>query len=114
LHWDGLTWSQVNSPNPGSNGNVLYGVSAPRSADVWAVGEMDTPTGPQTLVLHWDGGAWNGVSSPNPSSTVNALYGVTAISASDVWLVGYYALNTATHTLILHSCPPARPFALSP
>jgi hypothetical protein len=78
------------------------------------VGEQDTASGPQTLVLHWDGSTWTIVASPNPSSTVNALYGVTAISASDVWLVGYYALNTATHTLILHSCPPARPFALSP
>src|SRR5205823_14285450 len=37
-HWDGTQWTIVPSPNPGTQLNLLYGVSAVSSSDVWAVG----------------------------------------------------------------------------
>jgi hypothetical protein len=38
LHWNGVAWSLVPSPNTGSENNVLNGVSAVASNDVWTVG----------------------------------------------------------------------------
>jgi hypothetical protein len=49
VHWDGLSWSNVENPNQG----VLYAVSASSSSDAWAVGfGMDAlaySTGTHTL-----------------------------------------------------------------
>jgi len=37
-HWNGKTWAIVSSPNPGSNGNNLFGVAATSTSNAWAVG----------------------------------------------------------------------------
>jgi|GEM_PF-3969993 len=37
LHWDGLTWSEVPSPNP-SESSLLHGVTAVSRTDIWAAG----------------------------------------------------------------------------
>jgi hypothetical protein len=37
-HWDGSSWTQQTSPNPGANVNKLYGVKALSATDIWAVG----------------------------------------------------------------------------
>jgi hypothetical protein len=91
------------TPNPGLD-NLLTGVSAVSSSDVWAVGyDGDSNAGTfQTLILHWNGAAWSQVSSPNPSSTTNQLYGVSAVSSTDAWAVGGYTSQTGGATLILH------------
>src|ERR1700681_4107403 len=47
-HWDGSKWSMVPSPSPGTtkkcgagySGNMLNGVAAVSTSDVWAVGEI--------------------------------------------------------------------------
>src|SRR5205807_2050135 len=40
LHWNGTSWSLVSSPNPNLTApDVLAGVSALSSTDVWAVGQ---------------------------------------------------------------------------
>ena len=49
IHWDGSSWTQVTSPNPGSQDNTLYSVSAMASDAAWAVGTKVTGT----LVLFW-------------------------------------------------------------
>jgi hypothetical protein len=37
--WNGTSWSQVSSPNPGASENILNGAAAdPTSGQVWAVG----------------------------------------------------------------------------
>ncbi|MBA3552435.1 MAG: hypothetical protein H0W27_06160 [Actinobacteria bacterium] len=61
LHWDGTSWSQVESPNPSSTLNELNGVSALSATDAWAVGRyLDDATGVyKTLMLHWDGTSWS-------------------------------------------------------
>src|SRR5207248_1838287 len=43
LHWDGSHWTQVPSPNIGTQSNYLIGVGAASSNDVWAVGYSHTP-----------------------------------------------------------------------
>ena len=116
LHWNGSSWSQVASPNPGgttssSSGNGLSGVSANSATDVWAVGFYSNQTtgATQTLVVHWNGTSWSKVASPNPagstsSSDFNIPSGVSAQSASNVWAVGAYDNPTtnANQTLVLH------------
>jgi hypothetical protein len=97
LHWDGVEWTHVPSPSPGYN-NILRGVFAVSSNDVWAVGGR----GNQTLVLHWDGTEWSVVPSPNPN-VLNELYGVAATDADDVWAVGNHCCNGDwSRTLVMH------------
>lgn len=107
-HWDGSSWTYIPSPNFGSLGNTLYGVSASSSNDAWAVGfyRNDGDSSPtQTLIDHWDGKQWNVVSSPSPGAGGdNILGGIVALSANDVWAVGGYDNGGSTHTLIEHFC----------
>ena len=96
-------WVAVSSPNPGTGLNVLTGVAAVSTSDVWAVGYYQSSSLYQTVTLHWDGSAWNVVPSPNVGSDSNYLNSVVAISANDVWAVGSYGDGTATsETLVLH------------
>ena len=89
--WNGQEWSVVPGPNVGSNSNLLYGVTAVSTSDVWAVGTyVDSNVVYQTLIEQWNGQAWSVVPSPNVGLSYNTLSGVTAVSASDVWAVGYY------------------------
>jgi hypothetical protein len=90
-HWNGSSWKQMPSPNPGgtSQNNVLLGVAAVSRTDVWAVGDYSISGTVRTLVEHWDGTAWKQVPSPNVSSE-NILTGVAAVSATDAWAVGEY------------------------
>jgi hypothetical protein len=93
-HWDGRRWKVV----PSADANmveVLSGVAAISTNDVWAVG-FQYYGGPfEGLIEQWNGARWTVVASPNPSSGV-FLSGVAAISASDVWAVGSSGNNTLT------------------
>jgi hypothetical protein len=95
MHWNGIAWSIVDSPNytfPGAY-NTLLDVSAAGPSDVWAVGgsPLDGVSG-RGLLLHFDGTSWSlWAGPPNfeylASSTRS---GVAALSATDVWAVGDY------------------------
>jgi hypothetical protein len=79
LHFDGFEWSVVPTVNPGSTGNVLYGVSAVSANDVWAVGQKIGDAGPdQALVEHWNGFSWSEVPVPHPSDASTQFIGVTS------------------------------------
>ncbi len=101
LHWDGLKWSVVASPNAGPANNFLAGVTALAADDVWAVGYYLNGSVANTLILHWDGATWSQVPSPNVGAGSNALVAVTARAADDVWAVGDYGYP-ASQTLVLH------------
>jgi hypothetical protein len=92
LHWDGVAWTRMRSPSPGTLDNRLYAVAALAPDDVWAVGrssKRDDRLITNTLVLHWNGLAWTQVPSPNPVLLgVNELLGV-AVTRESVWAVGY-------------------------
>ena len=95
-HWDGNEWTLIDTPL----GQVVYGVEAVASNDVWAVGT----TGSQALILHWDGAGWTSVTAPNPGNG-SSLKDIGIVDATNMWAVGsYYA--TTERTLILHGLEP--------
>jgi len=118
-HWDGTSWTFVSSPNNRFGGyprdNILQGVVAVSSNDVWAYGSVDSNPGPGspalliTLVLHWDGTSWTIAPSPNPardpSIIVNQLYGGVVSAPGSIWLVGSQELapGRGNGTLVLHT-----------
>jgi hypothetical protein len=100
LHWDGSTWTQVISPNPGgSQGNYLTGVAGVATDAVWASGSQ----GNQTLMLFWDGTTWSSIPTPAIGAT-SFFYSVSAASVDDVWAVGTYreAQSGYDQTLAMH------------
>lgn len=113
LHWDGVSWKTVTSPNPGStkdcqqfnSGNVFSAVSGVASDDVWAVGlSFNCTSLIKPMIQHWDGTSWTAVTSPKVRTNDNAaLTGVVALAANNVYAVGYQpASNGAVLTLIEH------------
>lgn len=89
LHWNGVDWRQVASPNVAVWSNSLLGVAARTSNDAWAVGLTNTGEHVDPLTLHWDGKLWSVVSSPpSASHDGGGLTGVVILSASDTWAVG--------------------------
>jgi hypothetical protein len=87
-HWDGHSWSVVRTPDPGTNGNLLYAVDAVSPSSVWAVGQQSFATGPdQGLVEHWNGHTWSIVPLPVSVSALVMLDGVT-VSGGQVWVAG--------------------------
>jgi hypothetical protein len=103
-HWNGTSWRQMPSPNPGgtTNDNVLNGVAATSASNAWAVGDYNNGIAKQTLIEHWNGTSWRQVPSPNPggSANDNGLNGVAATSAANIWAVG----AAAGQTVALHCC----------
>jgi hypothetical protein len=87
-HWNGKTWSIVSSPNVGTLGSYLNGVSALASNNVWSVGDYDQNDDSPSLIEHWNGSSWTIVPSPNPASGANILESVSAISSNNIWAVG--------------------------
>jgi hypothetical protein len=104
LHWNGSSWKQVTSPNPGSQGTFLYGVRSTSASSAWAVGSDFNGTADRTLIVRWDGSAWKQMTSPNPGGATqnNDLSSVAVTSATDAWAVGDYDSGTGTRTLALH------------
>ncbi|MGI8578457.1 MAG: hypothetical protein ACR2KG_11220 [Nocardioidaceae bacterium] len=87
-HWDGASWTQVASPNPGTSYDELLGGSAVSGNDVFAVGDYydDATRHGGTLVERWDGTGWK-VSSAGLHR--GGLSGVSADSATDVWSTAF-------------------------
>ncbi len=93
-HWDGSSWSIVASPSlhDGINPtNLLTGVTANSSGDVWASGYEGNANNlnfSKPYMLHWDGSTWTLTTLPNQGGEGSLLRGTVALSASDVWTVG--------------------------
>jgi hypothetical protein len=105
MHWNGVTWSVVASPNPGSPPNgSLSGIYALASDDVWAVGGFEGPDGPnRTLIEHWNGMKWSVVASPNQGIYPNGLADVAMISPTDGWAAGaWFTSAEVDQTLLMH------------
>ena len=115
LHWNGTSWSQISTPDPGMmvaggssgsdvwfmgatpwhwNGSSFTQVPGPVSRTVaaisptaaWGVSETN---GVATL-NRWNGSTWSTFQTL-PSS--DALYGLAALSANDVWAVGNQTID---------------------
>lgn len=102
-HWNGKMWSVVPSPSP-TGDDILLGVAAISTSDVWAVG--DYSVGGHHLVIQWNGTSWNVVPSPHRSNTVSSLGAVSADSVGNMWTAGV-DINKSKftyRTLIEHDC----------
>lgn len=103
LHWNGAAWTVVDTPSVGSFTNILYGVDASASNDVWAVGLFSGSTGSRSLTIHWDGTEWTALPSPNENTANDTLYAVEVISPGDAWAVGQSGgYNAPPQSLIAH------------
>jgi hypothetical protein len=106
LHWNGTTWSQATSPDPGTtHGTLLSSVVTLSSTDAWADGQYSTGSVIKTLVMHWNGKTWAQVSSPSLGGATDntVLNAIGADSATDIWGVGWYITNGADAMMSLHS-----------
>jgi hypothetical protein len=88
------TWTVVPSPNASAGLNLLFGVDAVSTTDVWAVGRADhAPEQPflRPFTARLAGGVWTVVTSPVLSGQ---LSGVDGSSATNVWAVGHRDTGT--------------------
>ena len=95
-----LTWSVVPSPSPGSQENLLIGVSCASAGACMAVGTFaNTPGVTRALTERWDGTSWSVVPGRNRGS--DELRGVSCTSAAACTAVGDYKDSSGvTKTLI--------------
>ncbi len=120
--WDGIVWATIASPNPGSDGNHLYGVSALTSTDVWAVGtRFMNSSGPSTLAMRYSEQCGSPTPTPTPAPGCSLAYNivasantdprashyvmaVSARASNDIWAAGYYnqLAEYGEHTLTMH------------
>jgi hypothetical protein len=99
LQWNGKTWTQVATPNPGGShsgsDNELVALSCTSPTNCWAVGYYYNNSMAQlNEALHWDGTTWSLATTPQPGGTAsnhngNGLNGISCASATDCWAVGY-------------------------
>jgi hypothetical protein len=114
LHWDGVSWRDIRSPNPGSpascgdsnTGNDLTSIATVSANDVWAAGFSFTCTNFNLvpMTIHWDGQRWKVVRTPALGTNGNSsLNGLVALAPDNIYAVGYQsASNGAVLTLIEH------------
>ena len=112
-HWNGSRWSVVPSPNPSGTLNILYGVAAVASNDVWAVGYAATASS-GAVIMHWNGSVWSVVPNPPSSIFMSNLLALAVISANDIWAVGSGRIGDEDATLTLHWNGTAWSFVSSP
>jgi hypothetical protein len=103
-HWDGASWSVVPSPNGSTKNNLLFGVTALSSRNVWAVGNAVHGRVAQTLVLHWNGTGWAVVPSPNVAGdgVQSFLLAISAVSPNDIWTLGSSSALNQNSPLAIH------------
>ena len=95
-------WTGNPPPSPGSDFNLLQGVTVLSACNAWAVGfQGDSGTDLKTLIEHWNGTSWRVVASPDPSSRENILASVAATSPTNIWAVGFYFDGAGDKTLIV-------------
>jgi hypothetical protein len=103
LHWNGSRWRVVPTPDPGSGDDLLNGIAAVASDDVWAAGFFESASGEtKTLIAHWDGAAWSVTSSPDPGAVSNSLTAVHARARDDAWAVGSFHDGANNVSLVMH------------
>lgn len=101
VRWNGRSWKQVPSPNPGgpSHDNSLSAVAVASATSVWAAGSYNNGTEFRTLIEHWNGKAWKREASPNGPATLNLLNGVAALSRAGAVTIGYYGNGVTSQSL---------------
>jgi hypothetical protein len=114
LHWNGKSWRQSPTPNPGGTGefddNELFAVRCLSARDCWAVGEYLKAHSWLGEALHWTGKKWYSTAVPAAGGTgkndVTELFDSTCTATNNCWAVGDFGLGNAPPVknlnLILH------------
>ena len=98
MKWNGVKWVKVYLPAPRKGRYFMYGVSADRCNDGWAVGVIDhVAEGLRSVAAHWDGTGWTEVQTP-PTAWAY-LNAVSTSSPSSAWAVG--SLFTGANATVL-------------
>jgi Purple acid Phosphatase, N-terminal domain len=85
LHWNGVSWEQIASPNINGGANQLFGITAISANDIWTVGSVAGAP----LALHWNGSTWSVVPVRVGSGlSTEKLAAVSGSASNDVWAVG--------------------------
>lgn len=97
-HWNGTSWSLVDSPLVSTFKGGLPGVAAIAPNDAWAIGDANAPIGGKAMIEHWDGHTWNMTSYPSPSHADRIYFNsITRIAGTNqLWLVGSYSTGPGT------------------
>ncbi|HYP40054.1 MAG TPA: S-layer homology domain-containing protein [Chloroflexia bacterium] len=99
LHWDGVTWSSVETNYYMGDQYTPTAITAISSDDVWVVGRHGNY---QTWTMHWDGETWSMVASPSPGPSYNYLSSVSGSASNDVWAVGITQPGDTIEPLLIH------------
>jgi Protein kinase domain len=101
LHWNGTTWTRVQSPNPGTSLN-FYWVAVASDGTAWALGETISASNLSPLVMRWDGSTWQTVPIPGP--VLSNPFSVAVASASNAWATVCASSGASGYcpTLLLH------------
>lgn len=110
LHWNGSTWSQATTPNPGGTASTsfseLFGVRCKAANDCWAVGDYAKNGANLDQALHWNGSKWSLVPTPTPGGTLsgddNRLFDVVCPTTTNCWATGQYGSNGVALNQVLH------------
>lgn len=91
-HWNGTSWSIVNSPVQGTS-DFVNGIAAITLNNITVVGDYRSSLDPQgpysTLVERWNGMQWSVVNSPSPGSIDSDLVAAAGIPPTNhIWAVG--------------------------
>jgi hypothetical protein len=92
--WNGTSWSVMPSPNQGTSGSYLTGVSCSSSTSCVAVGQYqmtdDGLTASQNLAESWNGTNWS-ITQTAPFDDGSVLLGVSCVNSSNCTAVGFSA-----------------------
>jgi len=106
-HWDGKAWKVVPSPDGGGpgSGNLLTGVSAISTTDVWASGfSSDPQLGFLNVVEHWDGTRWKISPIPSHDPALELLTDILAFPSGSVFTAGWESPNPSQiNSVIFHT-----------
>ena len=99
LHWNGTAWSLTETPNLGTEGSLLAGVTALSPTDVWAAGQTGESDGALlTLTEHFNGQSWSAEPSLDPGELGDApdstFQAITGVAPHVLFAVG--SLETPT------------------
>ena len=94
--WNGVSWSEINPPNPGTLENTLEGISCNSASACIATGSYkETGKGvfKRPLAERWNGTEWTVLSVPIPTEAKGeaTLTGISCASTSSCTAVGRYS-----------------------
>lgn len=105
VHWDGVAWKVVTSPN---TWGTLSSVAVASANDVRAVGYALASDGNtrHALIEQWNGASWQIATRPEPTgATYSNLTGIATDGSGGYWAVGSYLNAAGVEQTLTARCP---------